>query len=70
MAVGRGDGSNPRDLRPHFLHRDVEGLEYPRREALFLAEQPEQDVLGPEAVVPQRPSLVLSQDDDLAGSAP
>src|SRR5205085_5576581 len=24
-----------RDLRPHFLHRDVERLEYPRREALF-----------------------------------
>src|SRR6185503_4126921 len=55
-----------RDLRPHFLHRDVERLEYPRREALFLAEQPEQDVLGADVVVLERPGLVLREDDDLA----
>jgi hypothetical protein len=53
-------------LRPHFLHRDVEGLEHPRRETLFLAEQPEQDVLGADVVVLQRPCLVLREDDDLA----
>src|SRR5712691_4088953 len=57
---------DPRDLRPHFLHRDVERLEYPRREALLLAEQPEQDVLGADVVVLERPSLVLCEDDDLA----
>ena len=57
---------DPRDLRPHFLHRDVERLEYPRREALFLAEQPEQDVLGADVVVLERPGLVLGKDDDLA----
>ena len=57
---------DPRDLRPHFLHRDVEGLEHPRRETLFLAEQPEQDVLGADVVVLERPRLVLSEDDDLA----
>ncbi len=57
---------DPRDLRPHFLHRDVERLEYPRREALFLAEQPEQDVLGADVVVLERPGLVLCKNDDLA----
>ncbi len=57
---------DPRDLRPHFLHRDVERLEYPRRETLFLAEQPEQDVLGADVVVLERPCLVLCEDDDLA----
>src|SRR5207247_9623811 len=55
-----------RHLRPHFLHRDVEGLEHPRRKTLFLAEQPEQDVLGADVVVLQRPCLVLREDDDLA----
>src|SRR6185437_2856048 len=57
---------DPRDLRSHFLHRDVERLEYPRREALFLTEQPEQDVLGADVVVLERPRLVLGEDDDLA----
>src|SRR5207302_11231201 len=57
---------DPRDLRPHFLHRDVERLEYPRRETLFLAEQSEQDVLGADVVVLERPRLVLGEDDDLA----
>jgi hypothetical protein len=57
---------DPCDLRPHFLHRDVERLEYPRREALFLAKQPEQDVLGADVVVLERPGLVLCEDDDLA----
>ena len=57
---------DPRDLRPHFLHRDVERLEYPRRETLFLAKQAEQDVLGADVVVLERPGLVLCEDDDLA----
>ena len=57
---------DPCDLRPHFLHRDVERLEYPRRETLLLAEQSEQDVLGADVVVLERPRLVLGEDDDLA----
>ena len=57
---------DPRDLRAHLLHRDVEGLEHARREALFLAQQPEQDVLGADVVVLERPGLVLGEDDDLA----
>src|SRR5207247_9556884 len=55
-----------RHLRPHFLHRDVKGLEHPRRKTLFLAEQSEQDVLGADVVVLERPRLVLREDDDLA----
>ena len=55
-----------RDLRAHLFDRDVEGLEHPRRETLFLAEQPEQDVLGADVVVLERPRLVLCEDDDLA----
>jgi hypothetical protein len=54
------------DLRPHFFHRDVEGLEHPRRKTLLLAEQSEQDVLGADVVVLERPRLVLGEDDDLA----
>ena len=57
---------DPRDLRPHLFHRDVERLEYPRREALLLTEQPEQDVLGADVVVLERPRLVLGENDDLA----
>jgi hypothetical protein len=30
------------------------------------SEQPEQDVLGADVVVPERPRLVLGEDDDLA----
>jgi hypothetical protein len=56
-----------RHLRPHFLHRDVERLEYPRRETLLLAKQAEQDVLGADVVVLERARLVLGEDDDLAG---
>src|SRR5207245_9032527 len=55
-----------RSLRPHCLDRDVKALEYPRRETLFFAEQPEQDVLGADVVVLERPRLVLRKDDDLA----
>ena len=54
------------DLRAHLFDRDVEGLEHPRRETLFLAEQPEQDVLGADVVVLERPRLVLRENDDLA----
>ena len=56
------------DLRPHLLQADAERLEHPRRKALLLAEQPEQDVLGADVVVPERPRLVLSQDNHLPGT--
>ena len=54
------------DLRAHLLDRDVERLEHARGEALLLAQEPEQDVLGADVVVLERPGLVLGEDDDLA----
>jgi hypothetical protein len=55
------------DLRAHALHRDVQALEHAGREALFLPQQAEQDVLGPDVVVLERPRLFLREDHDLAG---
>ena len=57
---------DPRDLRAHLLDRDVERLEHARGEPFLLAQQPEQDVLGPDVVVLQLSRLVLGEDDDLA----
>ena len=57
---------DPDHLGPHPLDGDVERLEHPRGEALLLAQQPEQDVLGADVVVLQGPGLFLGQDDHLA----
>ena len=57
-----------RDLRAHLLDRDVERVEHARGEALLLAQQPEQDVLGADVVVLEGAGLVLCKDDDLAGA--
>src|SRR5260370_1348544 len=54
-----------RDLRTHLLDRDVERLEHARGKTLFLAQKPEQDVLGADVVVLDRTRLVLREDDDL-----
>ena len=56
-----------RDLRAHLFHGDVERLEDAGSEALLLAEQAEQDVLGADVVVLQRACLVLGENDDLPG---
>ena len=56
------------DLRADALDRDVEGLEHPGGQALLLAEQAEQDVLGADVVVLESPRLLLGEDDYLAGS--
>ncbi len=56
------------DLRAHALDRDVERLEHAGRKALLFAQQTEQDVLGADVVVLERPRLFLRQDDHLAGS--
>ena len=55
-----------RDLRAHLLDGDVERLEHAGGKPLFLAQQAEQDVLGADVVVLERPCLVLCQDDDLS----
>ena len=56
---------DPGDLGANLLDRDVERLEHARGETLLLAEEPQQDVLGADVVVLQRPRLVLGEDDDL-----
>ena len=43
-------------------------LEHAGGEALLLAQQAEQDVLGADVVVLERPRLFLREDDHLAGS--
>ena len=68
----RGDlvalADDARDLGADLLHGDVERLEDAGSEALLLAEQAEQDVLGTDVVVLQRPRLVLRENHDLPGS--
>ena len=55
------------DLGAHALHGDVEALQHAGREALLLTQQPEQDVLGADVVVLERPRLFLRENDNLAG---
>ena len=57
---------DPRDLRPYFLHGDVQRLENARGEPLLFAEEAEQDVLSADVVVLEGAGLVLSEDDDLS----
>src|SRR6185312_5020402 len=73
-AGGEGDlpgrdlltgADDPHDLRAHPLDGDVEALQHTGGQALLLAEQAEQDVLGPDVVVLQRPRLLLREDHHL-----
>ncbi len=59
---------DPHDLGADALGRDVERLEDAGGQALLLAQQAEQDVLGADVVVFQRASLFLGQDHYLTGS--
>ena len=54
------------DLGAHAVGSDADALEDPRGDASILAEQAEQDVLGPDAIALQLASLVLGGDDDPA----
>src|SRR6185503_14100325 len=54
-------------LRAHALHGDVEGLEDAGSQALLLAQQSEQDVLGADVIVLENPGLLLGEDYDLPG---
>ena len=54
------------DLGAHTLDGDVEALEHAGGEALLLTEEAEEDVLGPDVVVLERPRLLLGEDDHLA----
>ena len=55
-------------LGAYALHGDVEALEHASRQALLLAEQAEQDVLGADVVVLEGPRLLLGEDDHLSSS--
>jgi hypothetical protein len=57
-----------RHLRPDLLDGDVERLEHARGEALLLAQESEQDVLGADVVVLEGTSFVLGKYDYLPGS--
>src|SRR4029077_4814078 len=59
---------DPRDLGADLLDRDVERLEHARGEASLFAQKPEQDVLRADVFVLERASLVLRENNDLAGS--
>ena len=54
------------DLGADLLHRDLEALEHAGRQALLLAQQAQEDVLGPDVVVLEGARLFLRQHDDLA----
>jgi hypothetical protein len=53
------------DLGAHTLDGDVQALEDAGRQALLLAKEAEQDVLGADVVVLERPRLLLGEDDHL-----
>jgi hypothetical protein len=59
---------DPHDLRTDALDGDVEALQHARGQALLLAQQPEQDVLGADVVVLERARLLLRENDHLPGS--
>src|SRR5439155_6780912 len=55
------------NLSANLLDGDVERLEHSGGEPFLLAQEAEQDVLGADVVVLERPSLVLGENDDLPG---
>src|SRR6478609_3114961 len=59
---------NADNLGAHALHGDVQGLEDACGKALLLTEKAEEDVLGPDVVVLERPRLLLGEDDHLTCS--
>ena len=55
-------------LRAHLLQADAQALQHAGGDALALAHQPEQQVLGADVVVVQPPRLVHRQLDHLLGA--
>ena len=54
------------DRGPHLRELDVHVLEHARRDALTLAHQAEQQVLGPDVVVVEALGLILGKGEDLS----
>ena len=57
-----------RDLGAHLLEGDAERLEHARGKTFLFAQQAEQEMLGADVVVLERPGLILGQNHDLASS--
>jgi hypothetical protein len=57
---------DPDDLSAHTFDGYVQAFENPSGQSLLLAEKPEQDVLGADAFVLERPRLILGEGDRLA----
>ncbi len=58
---------DPHDLRAYSLDRDVQALQHARGKALLLAQQSQEDVLGADVVVLERPRLLLRKYNHLPG---
>ena len=56
------------DLAAHGLQRNAHGLQGLRRDAVALADEAQQDVLGADVIVVELACLVLRQDDDAPGA--
>src|SRR5207249_1338357 len=71
--VGRGSGGSlllqePHDLRPSALEASACSLQHARSHAFAFANEPEQNVLGANRVMPQTLGFFLSQNDRAAGA--
>ena len=55
------------DLGTHGVQGDIHRLQGLGRHPLALMDEAEEEVLGADVVVVERPRFVLSQDDDAAG---
>ncbi len=70
LALGRllARADDAHDGGAHLLDAHFESVEHARRDALLLAQQAEQQMLGADVVVLQGPRLFLREDDDLTGA--
>ena len=59
---------DPHNLGTNAVDRDLQRLKHACGQALLLAEQPQQNVLGPDVIVLERPGFFLRQHHNLAGS--
>ena len=60
----RESGERALDLRLHRLEPEPEPLQNRRRDAFAVADQAEEDVLGPDEIVAETTSFLTRQDDD------
>ncbi len=66
--LGRAFHHHPRRLRPDFVQANSQPLQNIHRHAFAGADQPEQQVLGADIMVPQAPGFVDCQLDDPLGA--